>query len=402
VLSAIRQRFVEVAAVVPRSYWFVWWGTLINRLGNFVVPLLAIYLTRVRGLSVATAGAIVSVFGAGNIVASLTGGWLADHVGRRATMVFSLFAGAIAMLALAAARDVTSIALLVFTLGAFGELYRPAVLAFVADVVPRSHQLHAYALVYWVINLAFAFAAFVGGVLADIDFTMLFVADAATMAIYGAVVLIGVPETRPPPKPHAERHAERSWTRDRTFVMFVVLSFATIVLPMQSGPTLAAHMTWQGFSASAYGAVMGTNGLLIILLQPVLTGWVAARDPSRVLAISSALYGVGIALHGLAPVLAVHFCAVAIWTLAEILEAPTRSSVVAALAPEHARGRYQGALVMAWGAAQLVGPTLGTWVWQAVSPGALWGACLGLGAITAGAYLATAPALRRRYHAARM
>jgi len=233
-------------------------------------------------------------------------------------------------------------------------------------------------------------------VLADVDFTLLFVADAVTMAIYGVIVLVLVPETRPPPKPRAERRHERSWTRDRVFVVQVVLTFFVILLPLQSGPTLAAHMTWQGFGAAAYGAVMATNGVLIIVLQPMLTPWLASRDPSRVLATAAALYGVGIALHGLASVLVVHVCAVAIWTLAEVLDSPTRSAVVAAMAPEHARGRYQGAIVMAWGAAQLVAPTAGTWVWDAIAPSVLWASCLGLGAVTALAFLATGPGLRRR------
>ena len=395
-LGALRERFRDVARTVPRSYWYVWWGTLVNRLGGFVVPLLAIYLTKVRGLSVATAGAIVSVFGAGNVIASLVGGWLADHVGRRRTMLLSLFGGAVAMLALATARDVASIAILVGVLGIIGELYRPAVLAFIADVVPEPHRVHAYGLVYWVINLAWAIAAVVGGVLADIDFTILFVADAATSAIYGVILLVAVPETRPAPRPPQPGVVERPWFRDREFVVLAILTFFIIVVVMQFGPTLAAHMTWQGFSATAYGAVMSLNGVIIIVLQPVLTQWAASRDASRVLAGSSLLYGIGFALHGVAGVFAMHAVAVTTWTLGEILESPTRSAIVAAMAPEHARGRYQGALVMSWGAAQLVGPTAGTWAWETLGPTILWASCLGLGALNAIATLATAPARRRR------
>jgi MFS family permease len=396
VVGALRERFRDVARTVPRSYWYVWWGTLVNRLGGFVVPLLAIYLTKVRGLSVATTGAIVSLFGAGNVIASLAGGWLADHVGRRRTMLLSLFGGAVAMLALATARDVASIAILVGVLGTIGELYRPAVLAFIADVVPEPHRVHAYALVYWVINLAFAIAAVVGGLLADIDFTILFVADAATSVIYGVILLVALPETRPAPRPREHGTTERAWFRDREFVVFAVLSFLVILLPMQTLATLAAHMTWQGFSAASYGMVMGLNGVLIIVLQPMLTAWSASRDASRVLAASALLYGIGIALHGAAGVLAMHALAVVIWTLAEILESPTRSAVVAAMAPEHARGRYQGALVMSWGAAQLVGPTAGTWAWETLGPTVLWASCLGFGALNAIATLVTAPARRRR------
>lgn len=100
-IAGVRQQFATVASFAPRSFWVVWWGTLVNRLGGFVIPLLTIYLIEVRKLSVAEAGGIVSVFGAGNMIASFVGGQLTDRLGRRATMLVSLFGGAAAMAGLA-------------------------------------------------------------------------------------------------------------------------------------------------------------------------------------------------------------------------------------------------------------------------------------------------------------
>src|SRR4051812_22372125 len=41
---------------LPRAFWILCGGALINRLGSFVVPFLAIYLTTVRGIAVERAG----------------------------------------------------------------------------------------------------------------------------------------------------------------------------------------------------------------------------------------------------------------------------------------------------------------------------------------------------------
>ncbi len=396
-LDDLRLRFATVSAAAPRAYWYVWWGTLINRLGGFVVPLLTIYLTHERGMSVSDAGGVVAVFGAGQILASQVGGQMSDRLGRRITMLVSLFGGAIAMLVLGFVHEVAMIAVMVGAVGFVGELYRPAVLAFVADVVPAEHRVDAYGLLYWVINLGFAIAAAGGGLIASFDFHILFVADAVTMAVFGVIVMRKVPETRPQVIPDAAKlPPSRSWVRDREFVVFVVITLAMALLPLQTAAPLSAHLTWQGFSPAGYGLVLAFNGVLIIVLQPVLTTWSARSDASRVIAVAALFYGAGMALHGIAPTLALHAGAVLVWTIGEILESPTRSAVVAAMAPADARGRYQGALVLAWGCSTMLAPKLGTWIWEHEGPDVLWFGCLGLAAVVSIAMLVTAPARRRR------
>jgi MFS family permease len=396
-LEGIRHRFAEVAAVAPRAYWFVWWGTLINRLGGFVVPLLTIYLVTVRHVSVSDAGGIVAMFGAGAIAASLAGGYLSDRLGRKITLVTSLFGGAIAIAVLGQLRAVPAITVMVGVVGFVGELYRPAVLAIVADVVPPAQRIQAYGLLHWVINIGFAVAAAVGGLLATVDFTILFFADAATMAIYGVIVVIAVPETRPPVVAHAPRaRPSRSWITDRDLLVFIAIMFGLVLLPVQAGAPLAAHMTWQGFSPAAFGGAIAVNGVLIIALQPVISTWSTRFDPTRVLIAAVTFFAVGLAMHGLATNLALHAAAVSVWTIGEILESPTRSSIVAAMAPADARGRYQGAVAMTFGAGQLVGPKLGTWVWQHEGPGTLWTSCLVLGGVVVLALAITGPGRHRR------
>jgi MFS family permease len=176
----------------------------------------------------------------------------------------------------------------------------------------------------------------------------------------------------------------------------VLLAFVMSLLPQQTAAPLSAHMTWQGFSPAGYGLVLGFNGLLIIIFQPLLTGWIAQRDASRVIAVASLLYGAGMALHGLAPNLALHAGAVMVWTLGEIMESPTRSALVAAMSPVDARGRYQGALTLAWGCSTLLAPKLGTWLWEYEGPNTLWLGCFGVGAAVAVGMLVTAPARRKR------
>ncbi|HEX3730761.1 MAG TPA: MFS transporter, partial [Opitutaceae bacterium] len=66
----------------PPAVWVLFFGTFLNKFGFFVVPFLTLYLTQ-RGYSLVQAGVALSCYGAGNLAASLIGGYLADRIGRR-------------------------------------------------------------------------------------------------------------------------------------------------------------------------------------------------------------------------------------------------------------------------------------------------------------------------------
>lgn len=399
-LSSLRAQIRELRDVAPPVYWVVWWGTLINRLGTFVIVMLTIYLTRERGLDVGEAGSIVALFGLGQVAASLAGGQLADRWGRRATLLLSLFGGAGALLVLGQMRALESIAIMVAVVGFIGELYRPAVAAIVADVIPESHRVRAYSLLHWVVNVGFAVAAVIGGALAEVDFAVLFVLDAATLAAYGVLVIVAVPETRPLVRAthvaESSAMAPASWILDRELVVFVAITLLLTTVAVQTGPALSAHMVWQGFSTTAYGVIIGLNGALIIFLQPALTRWAMQREAERVLLAGAVLTTLGVALHGVGDGLAIHVVAVVLWTLGEIFESPMRSSIVASLAPADARGRYQGAMVTSWGLALFLGHNVGPRIWEDVSPSALWLSCVALGGLGCVGLIWSARARRRR------
>lgn len=396
-LREVARRIADARQRLPPVYWTIWVGTLINRLGGFVAPLLTFYLTDERRLTPAEAGAVVSLFGAGQVIGSIAGGALADRIGRRPVLVGSMLGGAAVMVALGLTRPLAGIAALTFALGAIGEAYRPAVAALIADVVPERDRLHAYGLLYWAVNLGFALAPVLGGLVASVSYPALFVVDGATMAIYGLIAWRRVPETRPAvPAARGAGVGLGDILADRVFVAFGLLVFVLCLIPFQSQAALSVHMRAQGHSPAVFGAVIAINGILIVLAQPEITRRIAGRAPERVLAASALLMGVGFFLHAPSAAIGVHAFAVSVWTLAEILQSPTASAVVAGLAAPGARGRYQGVYTMSWGLASFAGPLIGTRVLASFGPWALWGGCLGLGAAVAAGFLAWGPALRRR------
>src|SRR5437667_2180157 len=89
---------------LPRTAWILFLGVFLNKFGTFVVPFLTLYLTR-QGYSLASAGVAIGAYGVGHLIASLLGGHLADTIGRRKTIVLSMFSAAAAMMLLSQARS---------------------------------------------------------------------------------------------------------------------------------------------------------------------------------------------------------------------------------------------------------------------------------------------------------
>ncbi|HET7786889.1 MAG TPA: MFS transporter [Myxococcales bacterium] len=373
---------------LPRTYWLLWTGALINRLGGFVMPLLALYLTAERGLRVEEVGLVISLFGGGALLAGPAGGFLADRLGRKRTLSGALVAGALAMLHLALARAPLHIAAAAFLLGFFGEMYRPAVSAAIADVVPARDRARAYGLLYWAVNLGFAVGSALGGAMSSHGWYLLFAGDAATTLVYAGVVWLYVPETRPAHPPHHRR--ERPWTplADRPFVAFCLLMALVSLLFHQAFVTLPLDVRAHGLSPASYGSLIALNGVLIFLLQPPLARALAPFPRHRVLSAAAALVGIGFGMTALVHSIAGYVVSITVWSVGEIVMAGLGPAVAADAAPAAQRGAYQGVFQMSFGLAALGAPLLGSFMLGRFGSAALWGACLAAGLAAAAGQLA--------------
>ena len=397
--AAVRARVHAVVGGFPRAFWVLWAGMFVNRAGAFVLPFLAIYLTQGRGLSAATAGVVVACYGAGAAVASPLGGFFADHLGRRGTMIASLLFGGLGMIALGFAHDIAVIAPGCFLVGMVCESYRPAMTAAVSDLVPPHDRVRAFGLLYWVINLGFSFGLLLAGILASRSFLLLFVGDGLTSIAFALLVWRLVPETRPPHPEHAEKrapglvHGFLAPYREFPFAMFLALTLLVLLLFMQHVAALPIGMSEFGLSRKQLGLLLALNGIVIVVLQPVLAPVITRWNRSRTLALGSVLVGLGFGVNAFAHDAWTLGLGIVIWTVGEILVLPIGNALVADVAPTHLRGRYQGAYGLCFGLAAFAAPLLGTAVLQRFGQAALWYACLAVGVVTGVGHLLLEPRL---------
>jgi MFS family permease len=399
-LANLRERLGSALGGLSPVFWTLVAGMFVNRLASFVVTFLALYLVRERGFSAGEAGRVVALYGAGALVAGPLGGTLADLAGRRATMLLSLTTGAAMVAAIGFLRSPAWLALFTFLAAATNELYRPAMSAAIADVVPPGDRARAWGITYWAINLGWSFGLALGGLLAEVSFVALFLADAASSLVFAVIVARRVPETRPRGgEVHSPLAGLALVLRDGPFVVFLLLTLAALVVFVQFQLALPLDMDRHGLGPAVFGTLVSLNGVAIVLLQPLSAMFLRVRESARFLATSCLLVGLGYgvnALAGILPALPVYLGGVLLWTLGEIIGFPVAAAVVADLAPADLRGRYQGAFSMAWGVAFTLAPLLGGAVLSGLGGTALWLGCLALGAAVAAGHLAAAGPRRRR------
>ena len=394
-------RWALMAGGLPRTFWYLWTGSLINRLGSAVGPFLALYLTGSRGVSTAEAGLVLTAFGAGQAISQPIGGVLADRLGRRVALVSGLLSSAALLLAVGAATTLPALALAVFAYGLCLDAVRPAVQAAVADVVPTKDRARAYALNFWAINLGFSVAVPLGGFLASRGYWWLFAVDAATAVVFALVVVLRVPETRPLRVPGATAGSLREVLADRLLLALVLCNIGQAAVYMQAFSTLPLVVADDGLGEAAYGVALGLNGILIVALQPFVLAVLARQDSGRLLLVAGVVQGGGLALHGFADSLPEHMAAVAVWTVGEVLQAGLLSGLVADLSPAHLRGRYLGVFGASFGIAAFLAPLAGTQTLQHLGEPALWTACAVLGAVSGAGLLRVSAAAHRRATAVR-
>ncbi|MFF9205969.1 MDR family MFS transporter [Streptomyces sp. NPDC014986] len=385
--SVVRARRAvrESVSGLPPAFWWLWTSTLVNRLGAFVATFMALYLTLDRGYSATYAGLVAALHGLGGVISSLVAGVMTDRLGRRPTLLAAQVATAVSVAALGFVRDPAAIAAVAFLVGMASNASRPAVQAMMADIVRPEDRIRAFSLNYWAVNLGFAVSSMAAGFIAEYSYLAGFLIEALMTMVCAVVVFVKLPESKPVRSAEAAAREESvglgTVLRDGRFMGVVTLSFLIALIFQQAFVGLPIAMGAAGFTPADYGLAIAVNGFLIVVLQIPVTRFIEHRDPRRLLVISSLLAGYGLGLTAFAGSVGAFALTVCVWTLAEIVNAPTQTGLVVRLSPVHGRGRYQGMYTMSWAVAALVAPLMAGFVIDRFGAEWLWGTCAALGTI---------------------
>jgi MFS family permease len=333
---------------------------------------------------------VLGVSGVGNVLGNAAGGYLADRIGRRWTIVLSAVPTAGLTAAVPYVGPYALVVVVVGLIGLTSQIYRPAAAAVLVDAVTTNRQrLAAFAVFRAAMNIGAALGGVIGGVLAGTSYTWLFLSNGAACLLFGVVVAVLLRDGRSPrPGPAGTDTPQVGYRQafaDRALVRFLLMTVVAEFVYVQSTVGLPLHVSDVGLTARDFGFLMGFNGLLVLLLELPTTGAVSRYRPEYVLAIGNLLVGIGLALSGVGTALVPLAATVLLWTLGEMITSSVAYAYLGSLTPPGMVGRYQGLHGVAYTIGTGAGPILGGAAY-ALGPWALWSLIAAAGLLSA--YLA--------------
>jgi MFS family permease len=405
----MRRLFALFNPELPPRMWLLQLGVLVNFLGNGMVgPFLVIYLHFGRGIPLGLAGSAVALGGITAVTSGLLAGSAIDRLGARSILVGAMVCNAVAYLLYTQVTvpwQAFAVGLLV---GIGTGAYGPSSQSLTATMVPIDRRAAAFAQNRVTAIVGLGAGAVVGGLLASKGLTgylQLLELDAITFLAFAAISLL-LPKASPVARP-ASGGGYVKVLRDRAFVRLVGVNLAMVafgIAPMLV--LLPAYAKAQSHVAeTAIGMIYAVNTATIVLGQLPLTRLTSGRSRMRLLRIAALLWaacwliclGAGVTLSGITAAAAIALAAL-IYGVGECLYTATILPTATALAPEHLRGRYLGAVGLAWQGGFLIGPSLGGAVLGAAPlalPLLCAAGCLAAGASTVAVDRSLSPELRR-------
>jgi len=379
----------------PRQYWLMITGIVISTAGGSMIwPFLVIYASNKLNMPLSTVAALISINAGTGLIASFIAGTLADKIGRKAVMVFSLTVNGIAYLLLINAVTYLHFAGLMVLIGLSNPLYQVGADAMLADMIPSAKRTDAYAINRIANNAAFALGPAMGGFLATRSYNLAFYGAALGFMTYSLLLFFQAKETLVITEQHdtttrlTGREVFKSYSRvfqDKAYMTFVALVSIGLIAPTLIWILMPVYAkTNYGIPEGLYGWIPTTNALMCVFVQYFVTRITRRHKTLPVVGVGMLIYAIGTGSVALMTGFWGFWLSMVILTLGELTLVPTASKYVADIAPADLRGRYMSMHWLGWGLARTLSPIIGGFLNDNVSPQAIWigGLLIGLTSVS--------------------
>ena len=393
-LTATINLYKNAYTGVNRRMWLLGVVMLINRSGTMVLPFMTLYCKHI-GYSTKQAGYVVAIYGIGSLVGAFIGGKISDRFGFYYTQFSALFCGGILFLTLGQMNTYFSICISTFFLSMVNESFRPANATAIAHYSTPENRTQAFSIVRLAINLGWGVGGALGGLLASINYHLLFWVDGCTNITAAFLLLwllpkVSLAQQKNISKTTVIKEKAKPAYADKPFLYFIGLQLFFAICFFQLFTTIPLYFK-EGLHINEFwiGVLMAMNGMIIAIFEMIIVFKLEGRRPYlRLMTYGAVLMGISFSvlnisfIHGFA----IAVFAMIIITFAEMIAMPFMNSYYISRSSAGNRGQYAAYYTMAWSAAQVFGSTGGTQIAYAIGFNNLWWIIAGICMLTAIGY----------------
>lgn len=383
-MRTIREYFKPYKGL-PVSIYVIFFASIINNMGNFVAPLLTMFLTFKVGISEEVVGVVVAVNSVMGLAGATIGGKLIDRVGRKMVLIVFRTLSGIGIAACAFIKDPVIITSLIMLATFFGGFSQPVYSTIITDLTEGEQRKAGFSLEYMAINIGFSVGPLLAGFLYENYLTWLFLGDAITTFISIGLVAVFVPETIPSGEKSMGLKTEKlegaeegslvsALFKRPALVIFslIMVMYFIVFSQFNFGLSIQIGNIFRNNSSTIFGALMTVNALMCSLLTVFITSATKDLRASLSISIGGVLYAVGFGMIFFINSFFMFILSTVIWTLGEIIVSTNTSVYIASHTPISHRGRFNSIFPIIRKMGFVIGPLFAGYFVKLVDIRNLW------------------------------
>ncbi|MBU4538157.1 MAG: MFS transporter [Weeksellaceae bacterium] len=377
-LNKIANTYKTAFSGLSKESWMLSLVMLINRMGTMAAVFMSVYVTRIFGRSLADAGLVITLFGAGAVLGALSSGYFIKKIGFRAVQIVTSILSGLLFIFFAKITDFQLLCTVAVLIGFFSEAFRPANFTAVAYYAKPEMMTKSYSLNRFAVNLGMGLGTAVGGILASIDYHLLFFVEGSTYIIVGILIMLLLPKINKfkKNKENSQISGSKSPWKDAVYMKFLLLIMIYIscfLVVFKLVPVFWKDI--QHIDESLIGSILGLNGMIIAVFEMVLVQHLQTRKKDVMyiyVGIFIAAIGFALILFPVFSVIVSAVIAIVFLTVSEMLALPFINTFVVNRAGEESRASYASAYTFVWSVSGIIAPAGGAFIADRFSYTALW------------------------------
>lgn len=358
---------------LPKSIYVLFLSNIINKMGNFVVPFLTLYLTHNLKFSADKVGFLIMIASGFYLPGSLLGGKLVDKYGRKSILLISQSLSALFFIPCIIYPYSPSSAYFIYGNVFFTAMADPAYVSMTTDLSHKNNRNEVFSLLYIGSNIGTAIGPLLAGYLFNKYVRWLFIGNIISILLSIHLIYRFVPETignisnleLDDNNINTEEKAEekgflKAFFNRPTLIIFAIVSIifsfthaqSLFALPLQVTDTFGVE------GSKLFGYVIATNAIVVVTLTSFLTNRTKNLNPIINVALGGVFYflGFGMLYYIKTPLLFI--LSSILWTSGEILVFTNQSVYIVSKTPITHRGRFNSVMPLITGIGRAFGPAI--------------------------------------------